>query len=314
VGKTVSEEDEKRYVRLEQEHSPVYLLPKWSFDQVFPTLGTILTLDVLSLQSDDIVRVSWEYDGQTLALERQPAAIAGTSEETGEKKPAEADANVTSGEEKPVEAEANKEVWRWVQAPEVDVEAEKLEALLGTVEHLSADDWFADTPAEAGLEQPVLSLHLTLRNGVTHNVTFGQTRGKEEDRYVGLRGKEGTFVVAKTSYTSIIDALKPLRPEPPEPAAVPEHETMHQPDVAAPKPEMSSTEPAVQPASQETAITLPKQGVAPEAPAMMKMPMEARPTPLSVPHPTSGGDVPEGRSAPTATDTKPIAPAKAEEQ
>lgn len=78
VGKTVSEEDEKRYVRLEQENSPVYLLPKWSFNQVFPTLGTILMLDILSLESDDIVRVSWEQEGQSLALERQTVAAAST--------------------------------------------------------------------------------------------------------------------------------------------------------------------------------------------------------------------------------------------
>ncbi len=69
VGHMVSEEDEKRYVRLDQDESPVYLLPKWSFNQVFPTLGAILSLDVLSLEADDIVRVSWQQDGQSLMLE-----------------------------------------------------------------------------------------------------------------------------------------------------------------------------------------------------------------------------------------------------
>ncbi len=239
VGKTVSEEDEKRYVRLEQDGSPVYLLPKWSFNQVFPTLGTILTLDVLSLESDDIMQVSWQQEGQSLTLERQPAPDA------GEAKPAASEAKTESGEEKPAEPEAKKEVWRWAQAPDVEVDADKLTAFLDTVERLTADDWFADTSAETGLDQPVLSLSFTLRNGATQNVTFGQTRGKDEDRYVGLQGKVGTFVIAKTSYTSIIDALKPLRPEPPAPAA------------AAPKPQMPSPAPAVKPPSEGTAVARP---------------------------------------------------------
>ncbi len=269
VGKTVSEEDEKRYVRLEEGDGPIYLLPKWSFNQVFPTLGAILTLDVLSLETDDIVRVSWEQDGASLALERQPEAASSPA--------------ASSSEEQPAEPEANQAVWQWVQAPEASVDAEKIKALLGSVERLTADDWFADAPAEAGLDQPVLSLSLTLRNGATHKVMFGQTRGKDEDRYVGLQGKEGTFVVAKTSYTSIADALKPMRPEAPAPAAAPPPEAAPQMPVATPKPEMSSPEPAVVPASEGTTIARPKKDVAPDVSSMIKMPMKTLPGMPSVP-------------------------------
>jgi hypothetical protein len=310
VGQTVSKEDEKRYVRLEQDHSPVYLLPKWSFNQVFPTLGTILTLDVLSLASDDIVRVSWEQDGRSLALERQAEAKAADAEKPAETeakvtdggdKPAETEAKATDDEEKPAKTEANQTVWKWVQAPEVDVDANKLNTLLETVEHLTADDWFADTPAGAGLDQPVLTLSLTLQNGETHRVTFGQTRGKDEDRYADLQGKKGTFVIAKASYTSIADALKALRPEPPSPAAAPE--TTPESEATEPKPEVSSTEPAVKPTRQEPIITLPQHRASPDAPAATKMPMEARPTTPSMPT-TS-----EERATDSPTTVTPATPA-----
>lgn len=261
VGKTVSEEDEKHYVRLEQDNSPVYLLPKWSFNQVFPTLGAILTLDVLSLNPDDVVRVSWQQEGQSLALERQPEADAspvvseekpsaesGASEAASdEEKSAESEADKAASDEEPsTEPEVKKNVWRWVQTPDVEVDADKLTAVLDTVEHMTADDWFAATPAEAGLDQPVLSLSITLRNGTTHNVAFGQTRGKDENRYVGLQSKAGTFIVAKTSYTSIVDALKSLRPK----AAAVAPDAEPKPAIAAPKLEMPNTESAVKPISE----------------------------------------------------------------
>lgn len=268
VGNTVSEEDEKRYVYLEQENSPIYLLPKWSFNQVFPTLGTILRLDVLSLEADDIVRVSWQQDGESVMLERQPAPAS------GEEKPAASD-------EKP--AAPKPDVWRRVQGPVAEpgaaVETEKLTALLDSVERLTANDWFATAPAEAGLDQPVLSLSLTLRSGATHEVVFGQTRGKDEDRYVGLPGKDDTFVIAKTSYTSITDALKPLQPGAPVSSTAPASESMTAPAVASPKSEAASAlktmpaptvsvpkleapsiEPALKTIPDGASITLPKKG------------------------------------------------------
>ncbi len=291
VGNIVSEENEKRYVRLEQDESPVYLLPKWSFNQVFPTLGTLLTLDVLSLESDEIVRVSWEQDGQSLTLERQPEA-AGESE-------------ASSSEAKPAEAEMPKASWKWREAPDAAVDADKLKALFDNIERLTADDWFGDTPAEAGLDQPVLSLSLTLRNGATHNVSFGQTRGKDEDRYVGVQGSEGTFVVAKASYTSIADALKPLRPEGPD-AAAPQ-------PAGAPKVEMSTPVPD-KPAATEPTIVLPKQEMAPDVSSMIKMPAATLPQAPAATSPTTEGGAAEEKPAAPAPDTEPATPVKPDEK
>jgi hypothetical protein len=314
VGHTVSEEDEKRYARLEKDDSPVYLLPQWTFNQVFPTLGTILTLDVLSLSSDDIVRVSWEQDGQSLALERQPEDEAKPSSSSDKPSSSASDApatEATSGEAQTAEAEAPKDEWRWVQTPNVDVDSDKLETLLNTVEHVTADDWFAETPADAGLDQPALVLHVTTKHGATHQVRFGQTRGKDEDRYVGVQGKEGTFVVAKTAYSSIADALKPLRPDAPPPAAAPERESM-------PKTDMSSTDPAVKPSSEGPTLDVSKQNASPEVPAMMKMPLETQPTtspPASLSAPgTQATDKPtEGAPDTPPTDHQFPSPTKAQD-
>ena len=299
VGKTVSEEDEKRYVRLESDKSPVYLLPKWSFNQAFPTLGAILTLDILDLSSDDIVRVGWEQDGTSLALERQPTAEAGASEGSGE---AKADA-----------PEAKADAWRWAQAPDVEVDAEKLETLFGAIERVTADDWLPDIPAEAGLEKPTMTMSVTLRDGSTRRVAFGQTRGKDEDRYVGLEGKAGVFVIAKVSYTSIADALKPLRPEPPAPAEAPAPESAPKPAAADAKPEISGAEPAVKPTVEETSITLPKPREMPPAPATLPMPMPASPAPPPLPKATLEAEPAETEPVAPATGAESAPPNKAEQ-
>ena len=207
VGKTVSEENEKRYVRLEQDESPVYLLPKWSFNQVFPTLGAILTLDVLNLSSDDIIGVSWEQDGASLALERQPAVEASASEGPSEAKPAPPEAKPAPPEAKPDAPEANVNAWRWAQAPDADVDAEKLKMLFGAIERVTADDWFADIPAEAVSRAAGLDNACNFARWVdAPRCYLVRPEAKTGDRYVGLEGKAGVFVIAKASYTSIADA------------------------------------------------------------------------------------------------------------
>ncbi len=149
--------------------------------------------------------------------------------------------------------------------PGAEVETAKLTALLDRVERLTANDWFATAPADAGLDQPVLSLSLTLRSGATHEVVFGQTRGKDEDRYVRLPGKDDAFVVAKTSYTSIADALKPLRPGSPSSSATPAD--------SASKLEAAST-----------LKTMPQPAIVPPQPAAaVPMPEARRPEPVAPP-------------------------------
>ncbi|MDH3598897.1 MAG: DUF4340 domain-containing protein [Candidatus Tectomicrobia bacterium] len=195
VGKEVPEQEGKRYVRLEQE-GPVYVLPKWSFKQIFPTLGTLLSLDVLRVPLEEVARIAWTQEGQAWTLERQAEAAKRPAGDTAETKP-----------------EPAKPVWRLLQAVDVSVDSDKVTSLLNLTKALTADDWFDKVSGATGLEDPVVSLVLTRADQTRHQVVIGQTYGEDDNRYVGLEGAAGTFVISKTSYESLIEALKGLRPD-----------------------------------------------------------------------------------------------------
>ncbi len=217
VGKEVPEQDGKRYVRLGQD-GPIYVLPKWSFNQIFPTLGTVLTLDILRVPPDDVIQLTWQQEGQEWTLERQAAAAATAGEEkAGEEKAGEEKAGEEKAGEEKAEGEPEKATptWRLVQAAETAVDTAAVTSLLNMTQDLMADDWFAQIEEPTGLEAPSLSLVLTQENGTRHHVTFGNTHGKDEDRYTSRAGSAGTFVVSKSTYTSLTEALAKLRPAPP---------------------------------------------------------------------------------------------------
>jgi hypothetical protein len=200
VGKEAPEQEGKRYVRLGQE-GPVYVLPKWSFKQIFPTLGTLLSLDVLRVPPEEVARIAWTQDGQTWTLERQAEAAERPAGDTAETQP-----------------EPAKPVWRLLQAVDAPVasapvDADKVASLLNLTKALTADDWFAKVSGVTGLEAPVVSLVLTRADQTRHQVAVGQTYGEDGNRYVSLAGGEGTFVISKASYESLIEALKGLRPD-----------------------------------------------------------------------------------------------------
>jgi hypothetical protein len=196
VGNEVPEQAGKRYVRLNPS-GPIYILPQWAFNQIFPPLGTLLTIDVLRVPPEDVTRVTWQQEGQVKTLERQ----APTSQaETGKTDPAAAS-------------------WRFVDSTETTVETEAVTSLLEMSKELTADDWIA-RPAEAtGLEQPVLSLALTLQNGQTKRVAFGNPVGTDGNRYASLPETSGTFVIAAATYKSLTEALDKLLAAPPSAAS-----------------------------------------------------------------------------------------------
>jgi Domain of unknown function (DUF4340) len=200
VGQEVPEQEGKRYVRLGQ-GGPVYVLPKWSFNQIFPTLGTLLSLDVLRVPPEEVTRISWTQEGQTWTLERQAEAAERPAGDTAE-----------------TQSEPAKPVWRLLQAGHTPVDAkpvdaDKVTSLLNLTKALTADDWFAKISGATGLETPEVSLALTRADQTHHQVAVGQTAGEDGNRYVGLTGAAGTFVISKASYESLSKALKDLRPD-----------------------------------------------------------------------------------------------------
>jgi hypothetical protein len=192
VGNEVPEQAGKRYVRLDQS-SPIYLLPQWAFNQLFPPLGTLLTLDILRVAPEDVTRVTWQQEGQVKTVERQ--ALTSQAE---------------AGKTDPTAA-----TWRFVDGTETTVDTEAVMSLLEMSKELTADDWMAHPTEATGLEQPVLSLALTLHNGQTKRVAFGNPVGTEGDRYASLPGTSGTFVIAAATYKSFTEALGKLLPAPP---------------------------------------------------------------------------------------------------
>jgi Domain of unknown function (DUF4340) len=196
VGNEVPEQAGKRYVRLDQS-SPIYILPQWAFNQLFPPLGTLLTIDVLRVAPEDVTRVTWQQGEEVKTIERQ----ALTS-------PAEA------GKTDPTAA-----TWRLVDGPETTADTEAVTSLLEMSKELTADDWMAHPTEATGLEQPVLSLALTLQNGQTKRVAFGNPVGTNGNRYASLPEASGTFVIAATTYKSLTEALDKLLPAPPSAAS-----------------------------------------------------------------------------------------------
>jgi hypothetical protein len=93
------------------------------------------------------------------------------------------------------------------------VDAATVEAVLNTAKNLTANDWFAEPPEAMGLDTPVLSLSLALKDGTTHRITFGKTHGEDEDRYARLDDGSGVFVVANATYSSLTESLGKLRPQ-----------------------------------------------------------------------------------------------------
>lgn len=195
VGNEVPEQSGKRYARLDQS-GPIYILPQWTFDQIFPQLGTLLTIDVIRVSPENVTRIAWQQEGQSRTLERQKAAS-----------PAPAGETTTAPS------------WRFVESAETPVDAEAVTSLLDISKELTADDWIADPAEGTGVEQPTLSLALTLQNGQTKRVAFGNAVGTEGNRYASLLGAPGTFVIAAATYTSLTEALGKLLSAPPSSAS-----------------------------------------------------------------------------------------------
>lgn len=193
VGNEVPEQAGKRYARLGQS-GPIYILPAWASNQIFPHLGKLLSIDMWRISPEKVTRIAWQRQQQSWILERQtPASPAATEETT----PASS--------------------WRFVDA-ETPVDAEAVTALLEMSKAFTADDWFADPAGATGLEQPTLSFTLTLPDGQSKHLVFGNPVGAEENRYASLQGAPGTFVIAAATYKSLTEALDKLQSSAPSAA------------------------------------------------------------------------------------------------
>src|SRR5205823_4608527 len=84
IGNEVPEKSGSRYARL-GDTGPVYIVPQWSVQRLFPTLGTLLDVQLLHVPQEEVLRLTLNADGESWSLERQAPAAApsgGTPEST----------------------------------------------------------------------------------------------------------------------------------------------------------------------------------------------------------------------------------------
>jgi hypothetical protein len=188
VGQTVPEQAEKRSARLGTQ-GPIYILPAWVFNRVFPAARELLELPQLALQPADVQRVAWQQGTESWTLERHPAPS-----QTTETAPTSA-------------------TWRLVEAPQHTVDEKAVNTLLEAISHLSIDDWLEHPAQPTGLDQPQLVLQVARQDGQSQRLTIGSSRPNDADgHYASLADAPGTLVVSAATYKTLTEALPPLRP------------------------------------------------------------------------------------------------------
>src|SRR5215471_17028027 len=198
IGNEVPEKSGSRYARL-GETGPVYIVPQWSVQRLFPTLGTLLDLRILQVPPEEVTRLTLHADGDSWSLERQDPAAA------------------TAGG-----TPATTATWQFVGLPDVPVDETAVTSLLGATAQLNADDLPTSPPAQTGLDQPHWQVSLTRRDGRTERLVLGQAVGQESSGYYASRGDAAeVFIVAGVIQKTLTDAVTKLKPSPAATAKVP---------------------------------------------------------------------------------------------
>jgi hypothetical protein len=198
IGNEVPEKSGSRYARL-GDVGPVYIVPQWVMQRLFPTLGTLLDLRLLQVPQEEVIRLTLHANGESWSLERQAPAAA-----------------------TPGGTPAPTATWQFVSLPDVPVDETAVTSLLDATAQLSADDLPASPPAQTGLEQPPWQVFLTRRDGRTERLVVGQAVGQDSSGYYASRGDTGeVFIVSGTIQKTLTDAVTKLKPSPAAAAKVP---------------------------------------------------------------------------------------------
>jgi len=193
IGNEVPEKSGSRYTRL-GDTGPVYVVPEWTWQRLFPTLGTLLDLHLLQVSQEEVTGLALQHDGASWSLERRPAEASTAS-------------STASG------TTESASTWQLVGAPEAQVDASAVTSLLGTTTQLNADDLPIGTASQTGLDRPPLTLTLTLRDGRTERLVLGQAAGQESSGYYASRGDTAeVFIVSSSTYKALTDAAAKLKP------------------------------------------------------------------------------------------------------
>ena len=191
LGHEVAEKPGSRYARL-GDAGPVYIVPQWVVQRLFPTLGTLLDLRILQVPQEEVTRLTLHEDGVSWSLERQSPAA-----------PASGSSAVPTAP------------WQFIDMPDVTVDETAVAALLGATAQLTADDLPTNAPAQTGLDHPSWQVLLTLRNGRTERLLVGQAVAQDRGGYYASRGDgSDIFIVSGMLQKTLTDAVAKLKPSP----------------------------------------------------------------------------------------------------
>ena len=198
IGNEVPEKSGGRYARLD-DTGPVYVVPQWIVQRLFPTLGTLLDLRMLQVPQEEVIRLTLHEGGESWSLERQAPAAAtsgGTPEPTA--------------------------TWQFVGMSDVTVDETAVNSLLGATAQLNADDLPPSPPAQTGLAQPPWQVLLTRRDGRTERLVLGQAVRQDSSSYYASRGDTAeVFIVSGMIQKTLTEAVTKLKPSPAAAATVP---------------------------------------------------------------------------------------------
>jgi hypothetical protein len=189
LGNEVPEKSGSRYARL-GDTGPVYMVPQWIVQRLFPTLGTLLDLRILGVPQEEVARLTLQEDGESWSLERH------APEASPSRSPAESTAT-----------------WQFVGVSDATVDETAVTSLLGATAQLNADDLSASPPSQTGLDRPRVQMTLTLHDGRTERLLLGQAVGQDSGGYYASRGDAAEiFIVSATIQKTLTDAVAKLKP------------------------------------------------------------------------------------------------------
>ncbi len=187
LGNEVPDKQGSRYARL-GEAGPVYVLPQWLSQRLFPTLGTLFTLRLLQVTEEEVTEVALHAEGTSWALIRQAM-----------------DASASGTPAAPI--------WQVVDDPEVTVDTAAVTSLFAAAGQLDADDLPASPPTATGLDQSTAHVAFTWRDGRTARVLLGHAVDQDNHGYYASRGHEGeVFVLTTITYKTLTEAITKLKP------------------------------------------------------------------------------------------------------
>lgn len=232
-GKQVEETTEDRYVQFEgKDH--VYSFTKYNFQDLFPTLPKLLTIEIMKgLQKDEIVSLKYDTAEQEFLLRRKG------------------------------DTDADKKKWSLkTDKEESDAKTAIVDEILDAITAIKPEDMaVALSPRDCGLDKPSDTLTIsTKKTAAPYTLLFGKEVSEKTTPsawYFKIKNEPEIFVLSEADFGEIFRKVKDLRVEKP---SEPEEEKPPAAEKAGPSVEKPSTPPTKEkPAASEEKPAPPRE-------------------------------------------------------